>query len=58
MKHLRIQMVAVSQNELRLLTELRKIPYGEALVIMRDGQPRRIERLKESITLDDQEETH
>jgi len=44
--------IEISRQEHRLLEELRKIPFGEVAIFMRDGEPARIELVKESIRLD------
>lgn len=43
--------VSLTPKEARLIEELRKTPFGEIVVIMHDGQPRRIERVKEKVQL-------
>ena len=43
--------VSLTPKEVRLIEELRKTPFGEILIIMQDGQPWRIERVRASIRL-------
>ena len=43
--------VNLTPKEVRLIEELRKTPFGEILIIMHDGQPRRIERVREKVQL-------
>ncbi len=43
--------VRLTPKEARLIEELRKTPFGEMVVIMHEGQPRRIERVKEKVQL-------
>lgn len=45
------QAFIVSVKEQRLIEELRKVPYGKVEVTMLEGQPDRIEKIKESIKL-------
>ena len=45
------RMITVSDKEQRLLEELRKVPHGYVEILMVDGQPKRIEKIKESIQL-------
>ena len=41
----------ISEKEKKLIEQLRKIKYGEVVVFLQDGQPIRIEKVKESIKL-------
>ncbi len=41
----------MSDKEKKLIEELRKIKYGEVVVFLQEGQPIRIEKVKESIKL-------
>ena len=41
----------LSDKEKSLIEELRKVPFGEVLVIMHNGQPDRIEKVKEKVKL-------
>ena len=43
--------VHLTPREVRLIEELRKTPFGEIVVKMHDGQPRRIERVREKVQL-------
>jgi len=43
--------IELSDKELRLIEELRKIKYGELVVFLQDGQPIRIEKAIKSIKL-------
>ena len=43
--------VHLTPKEVRLIEEIRKTPFGEIVVIMHDGQPRRIERVREKVQL-------
>ena len=42
---------SVSAKERKLLEELRKVRFGRVEVIMSDGQPDHIDKIKESIKL-------
>lgn len=44
-------LFSVCAKEQRLLEELRKVQYGMVEVIMANGLPERIEKVKESIKL-------
>ena len=41
----------LTEKEQRLIEELRRISYGQVVIFMQDGQPLRIERIKESVKL-------
>ncbi|KKM87914.1 hypothetical protein LCGC14_1264150 [marine sediment metagenome] len=43
--------LTVSDKERNLLDQIRKVPYGEVIIFMRDGQPERIEKAVESVKL-------
>ena len=43
--------VSLTSKESRLIEEIRKTPYAEVTVIMHEGQPTRIERVREKIQL-------
>ena len=43
--------VLLSPKEARLIEELRKTPFGEVTIVMHDGQPRRIERVREKVQI-------
>ncbi|HHY47113.1 MAG TPA: hypothetical protein GX506_07435 [Firmicutes bacterium] len=49
----RMVVMPISEQEMRLLTEIRKVEYGEATIYIRRGQPERIVKVKESIKLDE-----
>lgn len=48
--------VYITQEQKNLLQLITKIKYGEARVVIRDGQPVRIESAIQGIQLDDQNE--
>ena len=41
----------LTEKELRLIEELRKVAFGQVVIYMQDGEPLRIERIKESFKL-------
>lgn len=41
----------VTEKERKLIEYLRGIPFGEALVIMHNGEPDRVEKAKEKVKL-------
>jgi hypothetical protein len=41
----------ISEKEKRLIEELRKIRYGEVLIVQIEGQPAEIDKIKEKIRL-------
>ncbi len=41
----------LTEKERKLIEYLRKIPFGEVLVIMHQGEPDRIEKIKEKVKL-------
>ena len=41
----------VSEKERHLIEELRQVPFGRVEVIMVQGQPDRLEKIKESVKL-------
>ena len=43
--------VLLSPKEARLIEQLRKIPWGEVTIVMHEGQPRYIERVREKVQL-------
>ncbi len=43
--------VQLTAKESRLIKEIRKVPFGEIVVIMHDYQPVRIERVREKVQL-------
>ncbi len=43
--------VRLTPKEARLIEELRKTPFGEIVIIMHEGEPRRIQRVIEKIQL-------
>ena len=44
-------IIELSEKERKLIECLRKIAYGEVTIFMQDGQPVRIEQMKESVKL-------
>lgn len=43
--------IKLSEKEVKLITELRKIQFGQVIIFIEGGQPVRIEKVKESIKL-------
>ena len=43
--------VSLSPKEVRLIEELRKIRWGEIVIVMHNGEPRYIERVREKVQL-------
>jgi len=43
--------IKLTEKEKRLVEALRQIAHGQVTVFLQDGQPVRIERIKESIKL-------
>ncbi len=41
----------LSDKERKLIEYLRKIPFGEVTVVMHDGEPVRLEEIKEKVKL-------
>ncbi len=41
----------ITEKEKRLIEELRKIKYGEVVIVQREGQPVEIDQIKEKIRL-------
>ena len=41
----------ITENEQRLIEELRKIGHGQVIIFMEEKQPVRIEKIKESVKL-------
>lgn len=41
----------ITEKERRLLEELRRVKFGQVVIHMENGQPVRIEKVKESIKL-------
>ncbi len=41
----------LTEKERKLIEYLRKIPFGEVLVIMHDGEPVRVEKALEKVKL-------
>ncbi len=46
-----LRTYCLTKKEVNLIAELRKIPYGEVIIRQENGEPERIERVKESIKL-------
>lgn len=47
-----VEIIDLHPNEIALIKTIRRYRYGEVIIIMRDGFPARIERIHESIGLD------
>ena len=41
----------LTEKERKLIEYLRKIPFGEVTIIMHEGRPERIEKVKEKVKL-------
>ncbi len=41
----------LSEKEFSVITQLRLVPYGEVVIVMHDGQPDRIDKVREKIKL-------
>ena len=50
-KNQKYDIIELSEKESALIECLRQIAYGEVSIFMQDGQPVRIERVKESVKL-------
>jgi len=44
-------MITLSEREEKLIEELRKVPFGQVVIFMADGQPLKIETIKEGTRL-------
>jgi len=41
----------LTEKEKKLIGEIRKYPFGQVVIYMENGQPVRIEKIKESVKL-------
>jgi len=44
-------VIILTKKENSLIEKLREIPYGQVIIIMKNGEPIRIEQIKQSIEL-------